>query len=213
MAIIAPAVLADGPHGYREQVERVQLFAERVHIDVCDGVFAPTTTIGLEQLWLPEEKQVDVHLMYQNPEHVLARVVELKPNLVIIHAEAEGNFQEISDVLRSSGIKVGLAVLPQTSIEIIRPAFHLIDHVLIFSGDLGRFGGKTDLSLLGKIGEVKEFDPMIEIGWDGGINEENVKTLVHNGVQVLDVGGFIQKSSNPSDAYATLKGLIENKDG
>lgn len=45
----------------------------------------------------------------------------------------------------------------------------------------------------------------IEIGWDGGINEENVGKIVSAGVSVLNVGGYIQRAKNPAGAYATLR--------
>jgi ribulose-phosphate 3-epimerase len=89
---------------------------------------------------------------------------------------------------------------------------NLIDHVLIFSGDLGHFGGKANLSLLGKASELKALKPHVEIGWDGGVNEENALTLVNNGIDVLNTGGFIQRASDPASAYATLIEVIKHKD-
>lgn len=211
MAIICPTVTAYEPHQYREQLERITPFAQRIHIDLMDGDFAPTKSPSTAQLWLPDGIATDIHLMYRHPAQELRRLIELKPHMVVLHAEADGMFEDIALALKGEHIKVGIALLPETEAVTIVPALQLIDHVLIFSGNLGHYGGKADLSLLGKISEIKAHKPQIEIGWDGGINEENAKTLVHNGVDVLNVGGYVQRAADPAAAYAILKGLAENK--
>ena len=42
MAIITPAILAASPELYQQQVDKVADFAERLHIDITDGGFAPS---------------------------------------------------------------------------------------------------------------------------------------------------------------------------
>jgi ribulose-phosphate 3-epimerase len=130
--------------------------------------------------------------------------------MVIIHAEADVNHMHFAAELHKEEIKAGLAILPDTSIDSVEELLDSFDHLLIFSGNLGHFGGKTDLSLLGKIAEAKEINPGIEIGWDGGINDKNAAELVQARVDVLNVGGFIQKSDRPKEAYAKLEALAES---
>lgn len=209
MAVICPAVLAKDPHEYREQMERVGNFTGRIHIDLTDGQFAPSQTIGIENIWWPENIQIDLHLMHKRPADILNKAIELKPNLIIVHAEADGDFEAISKQLRGAGIKAGVALLKGTPVSLLKGSEHLIDYVLIFGGDLGHFGGRANLSLLGKVGEVKALNSNIEVGWDGGVNAENAKTMVHNDVDVLNVGGFIQNSPSPQEAYATLEAAIK----
>ena len=43
-AVITPAILAENAAQYKEQVDRITGFAERVHIDISDGEFAPILT-------------------------------------------------------------------------------------------------------------------------------------------------------------------------
>jgi ribulose-phosphate 3-epimerase len=205
MPIICPTVTpSTDPHDYREQLERVAPFAPRIHLDFMDGVLAPTTSIGLAQAWWPEGKQIDLHLMYKNPADHLETILGLKPSLVIVHAESEGSFPAFADKLRAHGIRVGVALLPKTPAEVIKPALGHIDHVMIFGGLLGHYGGHADISLLAKAQECKEMKPELEIGWDGGINEHNVHLFAAAGIDVMNVGGFIQKSADPARAYATL---------
>ena len=209
MATICPAVLATEPHEFREQMERIAHFAQRVQIDLTDGLFAIAKTVSLEQAWWPHSIDADLHLMYKRPDLYLDKILSLEPSLVIIHAEAEGDFVPFANALREAGIKVGVALLPRTKTELIEPALDMIDHILIFSGDLGYFGGHADLTLLNKVKRLKELKPELEIGWDGGVNDENARDLSEGGVDVLNVGGFIQKADDPQAAYATLQEIAK----
>ena len=62
-ATICPTVLAENLHVFREQMERVEPFAKRVHIDLADGVFAPSKTVGFDHLWWPDGCAADLHVM------------------------------------------------------------------------------------------------------------------------------------------------------
>lgn len=209
MATICPTITAYDPHEYREQIERLQPFAVRIHIDLMDGEFTQTKSPSLEQIWWPPEFTADIHLMYQRPMETVEKLISLKPNLVIIHKEAEVDHADFANKLRAADIKVGLAFLKDTPID---DAFELIsafDHVLVFSGDLGRHGGTADLSLLDKVRQLRTQHPQIEISWDGGINDQNANQLVEAGIDVLNVGGFIQGASDPKASYQALESIAK----
>jgi len=205
MVTICPTVLARNPHTFRQQMERIAPFAERVQIDLMDGVFTSHKSVGLEHVWWPVGMQADLHLMYEQPLDYIEKIIGLKPSLVIVHAEAQGDFLTLAERLKSEDIRVGLALLKPTKVAKVELALEVVDHVLIFSGDLGSFGGRADTNLLEKVTAVKIIDPTIEVGWDGGINDQNARELIEGGVDVLNVGGFIQRSEHPERAYATLK--------
>ena len=192
-------------------MERLEPFAQRIHIDLMDGEFAPTTSPGLDKIWWPHQLVADIHLMYQRPMEHIDQLIKLKPHLVVIHNEAQVHHMEFAARLHQHDIEVGLAILHDTPIEHAYQIMHSFDHVLIFSGDLGKHGGVADLGVLDKVRKVRQHHPEVEIGWDGGINAENAKQLIEGGVNILNVGGFIQKSSDPSAAYAKLEAIIEEK--
>jgi pentose-5-phosphate-3-epimerase len=208
MHVICPTILAADAHDFQVQLNRVAGFAHRIQIDITDGVFAPTPTLAIEQLWWPEGLSVDIHAMYKDPSKVLDELIALKPHMIIVHAEAEGSFVAIADKLHKNGIKVGVALLQKTSTHTIKPSLSLIDHVLIFSGDLGHFGGIADTQLLSKVKQLKEWKKDLEFGWDGGVSDQNAKSLADGGVHVLNVGGFIQKAIEPKLEYQKLQKLI-----
>lgn len=206
---ICPTVTAYDLTEYNRQLKQVAPFASRIHIDLMDGVFAPTISPALDKLWWPPETKVDIHLMYQNPMEYLEQLISLKPRMVIIHNEAHVHHMHFAAELHKAGILAGLAVLRDTPIEHAYQIMHSFDHVLVFSGNLGYHGGAADLGLLDKVRKIRDHHPDAEIAWDGGINADNARQLVDGGVDVLNVGGFIEQSDNPEAAYAKLKEVIE----
>jgi len=140
-------------------------------------------------------------------------MLDLRPQLIIVHAEAEGDFMRFAEEAHRNGVEVGVAIQQDTQPDILRPALPLIDHVLIFSGKLGFFGGEADLSLLKKAKRLRELKPQLEIGWDGGVNADNAHKLADGGVDVLNSGGFIQKADNPAKAYEQLVSALTGNMG
>jgi ribulose-phosphate 3-epimerase len=208
MAVICPTITAYDPHEYREQMERVQPFAERVHIDLMDGHFAPTKSPGLKHVWWPDTLAADIHLMYQRPLPHLPTLIKLRPRLVIIHAEADADHIQFSKDLRRVGIRAGLALLHDTPADQVKSIVKSFDHLLVFSGHLGYHGGQADLGLLDKVKELSKLNSHAEIGWDGGITDQNVRQLAVAGVDVLNVGGFIQQAEDPQKVYKELERTI-----
>ncbi|MEI7682811.1 MAG: hypothetical protein WCJ24_00735 [Candidatus Saccharibacteria bacterium] len=204
MSVVVPAILAKDLATYKTQIRRVEKFAERIHIDLTDQLFAISPTIKLGEVFWPKKLKADLHLMYKTPTRYMREIVRLMPNLVIVHAEADGDFLTFAQILGKLKIKVGVALLPETPASAIKPALQYIDHVMIFSGHLGKFGGEADLDLLVKAQALKHIKPELEIGWDGGVNDRNVHLLKAAGVDVLNVGGFIHESKKPATAYARL---------
>lgn len=207
MSVICPTVTAYDIHEYSRQLRLISSFADRVHIDLMDGEFAPSLSPGLAEIKLPHHGKADIHLMYKRPMDVLAQLVHLKPHMVVIHNEADVHHMHFVAELHKHGIKAGLAILRDTPIEYAYQIMHSFDHVLIFSGNLGHHGGVADLGLLDKVHKVKAHHPDAEIGWDGGINAHNVNALVEAGVDVLNVGGSIHKAKDPVQVYRSLRHL------
>lgn len=201
---ICPTVTTDDPAVYKLQIEQTLAYARRIHIDLSDGVFTPNRLMDIENIWWPGGVRADLHVMYKRPFDHVAALTALQPQLIIVHAEAEGDFVAFAEHVRHRGIEVGVALLPETPVETIAPALAFIDHVLIFSGRLGYFGGHADLGLLDKARKLKQLKPQLELGWDGGVNDRNVRALAEGGIDVLNAGGYLH-GKDPMSAYAILR--------
>lgn len=207
MSVICPTVLAHSAEEFAEQLEAVSSFAERIQIDLGDGIFT-SATVGLDTVRWPERLMADIHLMYQKPADYLDAVIALRPHLIILHAEADGNLASLLKQVQKAGIAAGVALLQATAPDDVAELIAMSDHVLIFSGSLGSFGGRVDLSLLKKVDSIRRLNAEVEIGWDGGANNETVLALSQGGIDVLNVGGAIQKASQPANAFRVLERLV-----
>jgi ribulose-phosphate 3-epimerase len=208
MPIICPTITAYDPHEYNAQIEQIESFAERIHIDLMDGEMTPKASPELDHIWWPEKFVADIHLMYRHPAEALGKLIDLKPHLIVVHFEADVNHDEIIELLHENNVKAGLSIIQSVTVDEASRLIEKYDHALVFSGNLGFHGGEADLSLLDKVREIKERFPDKEIGWDGGINDQNAKQLAEAGVDVLNTGGFIQKSENPADRYKLLDQIV-----
>lgn len=212
MSVICPTILATDLDDYNYQVGRLQPFAERVQIDITDGVFAQNQTVGLSQIWWPEHWKVDLHLMVSNPSEYLDQVIKMKPNMVIFHSETEEDLVPIFEKLKKETlIKPAVALLRSTVPETVADAINAAEHVLIFSGNLGQMGGKASMMQLEKIRLVKAINQNVEIGWDGGANLTNVFALTQGGVDVVNIGSAIAGAAEPEQVYRTMVNEITRK--
>jgi ribulose-phosphate 3-epimerase len=212
MAVVAPAILCETEDDYKATVERLHSFAQRVHIDLTDGEFAPTFTVGVNQIWWPQEWTVDIHAMVMRPSQYVDALIQMKPATVIFHAEAAEDLTPTIAKLKQAGIKAGVALLKPTVPSTVEPYIQSADHILVFSGDLGHYGGTASLMQLEKVRLIRNIHPEVEVGWDGGANAENAFSLVQGGVDVVNCGGAINKADDPAAAYKQLVDEI-NKHG
>ena len=212
MSIVAPTITVETPEQYKASVERLQPFVQRVHIDISDGEFAPTFLLGEAQLYWPQNWQVDIHAMVARPSEHIQALIALKPSMIVFHAEIKEDRATLINTIKAAGIKAGVALLRSTVPSSVDNIIRLADHVLIFSGELGKYGGTASLMQVEKIRLVKAINPNVEIGWDGGVSVENAYTLTQGGVDVLNTGGAIANAPDPKVAYDALVKEI-NKHG
>jgi ribulose-phosphate 3-epimerase len=212
MTLIAPAVLAATTEEYKESLQKIHTFATRVHADLSDGMFAPTPTIAPNQIWWPQGWEVDIHAMVADPAAYVDILLPMTPHLIIFHAEAKTDLLTIIQKIKASGVKAGVALQKTTVPSDVAPLIEAADHVMIFSGELGKYGGTASLMQLEKVRLVRNINAAVEIGWDGGVTVENAYSLSQGGVDVLYVGSAIQKAEDSGAAFAALTAEI-NKQG
>lgn len=203
-AEIAPCITVEDAAEYQQAIERLKPFAERVHIDISDGDFAPRQLISADQLTWPSEWKVDVHAMVARPSEVIEDLIARKPHTIILHAEADEDLLPIIQHIQQAGIKAGLALLKTTVPKTITGLLEIVDHALIFSGNLGHYGGSASMMQLEKVRLIRNIHPEIEIGWDGGASVDNAYSLAQGGIDVINSGGAINNASEPETVYRNM---------
>lgn len=207
---ICPTVMTDDVDEYRRQMEEIAQYATRVHIDLGDGVFT-RKFLSVEDVWWPAGMRADLHVMYKEPFLHIPAMKALAPQLVIVHAEADGDFMAFAREMHRHGIEAGVALLRETPVEAIVQALEVIDHVLIFAGTLGQNTGPggVNLDVLVKAKQLKLLKPQLEIGWDGGANDQNAKVLADGGVEVINCGGYLH-GADPIAAWHAIQQAVGN---
>lgn len=179
--------------------------AHWIHVDVMDNQFVPNLTIGppvVKSLRRCTQKFIDVHMMVVEPEKLVEPFARAGADNITFHYEAASNSEEVIDLIRSSGCKVGISIKPNTSIDKIYHLLDKVDLVLIMSVEPG-FGGQGYIKGSDqKIKNLKSYlnqncldRVMIEV--DGGVKLHNAKHVVDLGADILVAGSEVFKSSDP----------------
>lgn len=211
MTDIAPCLTVENEDQYKQAIQNIQPFAKRVHIDTSDGEFAPSFLLGADKLWWPQEWIVDIHAMVARPSEHAQALVGLKPSLLIFHAEVQEDLLPVMQYVKQNGVKAGVALKRSTVPRDVAPLIEAADHVMIFSGDLGYYGGVASMMQLEKIRLIKAINQSVEIGWDGGASIENAFSMAQGGVDVINVGSAIAEATEPQAAYQSIVNEINKK--
>ena len=211
LIVIAPTILTNDSNRYKQLVELYHPFAKRVQIDISDGSLSAAKTVSETTIWWPKDWTVDVHMMVAQPSAHVDTLVKLKPHLVIFHAEVQEDLGPTFEKLKQNGIKVGVAIMKPTFPGSISSLIEASDHVMIFSGNLGETGGTADLLQLEKVRIVRRIKKDIEMGWDGGANMNNVRTIAQAGVTIINVGSAIVDAEDPAKMYGALMAEAEKQ--
>ena len=219
--LVAPSILAADFGRLAEETRRMeQAGADWIHLDVMDRHFLPTLTIGPQvvQALRPVTKlPLDVHLMIENPEKYVPIFVRAGADRVTVHAEAclrragrgrqaSADLARIVRQIRGLGAKAGVALRPQTGMEVLKPCLEEMDLALLMTVNPG-FGGQSFMpEVLPKIEALRKvYGGHIQV--DGGINEKTAASAASAGADVMVVGTFLFRSADPKKAIASLKGV------
>jgi len=203
---IAPSILSADFGKLNEEVASVEAFSDWLHVDVMDNHFVPNLTIGAPVVAKLETKLFkDCHLMVSNPENLIEDFAKAGADAITIHAEAEGNIEEMLEKIRSLGCKAGISIKPKTPVSAIENLLDKVDLVLVMSVEPG-FGGQEFMeSALPKIKELREKKPELDISVDGGINAETAKLTREAGANILVAGNYIFKAENREEGIKSLR--------
>lgn len=174
--------------------------ADYIHIDIMDGKFVDNKTWTISEITKITKNStlpLDVHLMVNNPSKYIEDYAMLNTNDIIFHYEAVKDVNSMIDEIKNYGLKVGIAINPDTDVEKIFPYLDKIDLVLVMSVYPGKSGQSFIEESLDKIRklkqEIQEKNLKTLISVDGGINDETGKLCKEAGVDILVSASYIHK--------------------
>lgn len=182
----------------KEVIEKVNKSkCDYLHIDVMDNTFTNSSSFDINSFNdISINKKIDVHIMSDNIDKLVDDFSRLNPEFITFHVEI-GSTLEYINKIKNKGIKVGIAVNPNTDIEKVYPYLEMVDLILIMSVNPGKGGQKFMPEVICKMQELKEIQPdykfLIEV--DGGINNETIK-YISNYVDISVCGSYITDSKD-----------------
>ncbi len=211
---IAPSILSADFSRLSEEIEAVERGGATIlHVDVMDGHFVPNLTVGLpvvKSISRSTRLPIDAHLMISEPGRYAEQFVEAGAKMVSVHVEADAHLHRTLNSIKAAGAQAGVVLNPATPIESLTESLVFADYVLVMSVNPG-FGGQRFIATsvdkvrrLRRMIEDRKLDTRIEI--DGGIDKENIATVVAAGAEIIVAGSAIFGSQDPE---AAVRGLRE----
>lgn len=213
--IISPSMLSADFGNLQSMCQMInESDAEWLHFDVMDGVFVPNISFGfpvIEAIKKHCRKMLDVHIMIVEPEKYVNRFAKAGAGMLTFHFEATKNPQQVIELIKAEGIKVGICINPDIPVSVLKPYIKQVDMVLLMSVFAGFGGQKFIEQTYERIDElralIEELNPECLIEIDGGVTLENAATLFARGVHVLVAGSTVFNASNPIEIIRELKNV------
>lgn len=210
---IAPSILAADFSRLGQEIEAVERGGAAIlHVDVMDGHFVPNITIGLpvvKSIARATQLPIDAHLMISEPGRYAEQFVRAGATMVSVHVEADQHLHRTLMSIKAAGAQAGVVLNPATPLGCLEEALHFVDYVLLMSVNPG-FGGQRFIPTsidkarrLRRIIDERRLNVRIEI--DGGIDLENIATVVAAGAEIIVAGSAIFGGPDPEAALRELR--------
>jgi ribulose-phosphate 3-epimerase len=217
MIQLAPSILSADFSRLGEAVQMAEAAgADLVHVDIMDGHFVPNLTLGpqvVSSLKKMTSLPLDVHLMVENPGFFIPLFAEAGADWISVHVEALRHLHRDVSLIKELKKKAGLALNPATPIHLMNDIIKEVDYVLIMSVNPGFGGQKFVEATHQKIKNLKNWVDgqklNIAIEVDGGINLDNMESLIKDGAEILVAGAAIFGQADPPRVIAQMREIIQ----
>lgn len=181
-----------------------------IHVDIMDGKFVSNKTMPfseMKHIYKYTSKRLDVHLMVEKPEKYIRDYATLNTEYITIHTELDIDIIEQLKLIKSYGIKCGLAIKPDTLVKDLVPYLPLLDLVLVMAVEPGAGGQEFIPSTEDKLKELKTlintYKFPIKISVDGGVNKDTKKYCLL--CDILVSGSYIINAEDFNEQINSLR--------
>ncbi len=206
MVEVIPGIQTNSFEDTQEKLDILSKFAKLVHIDVCDGRFVPNLTIGAaEILKLKTNLDYNLHLMIKLDGEQIFQYGRTRAKALIFYPKTSPDPESTISQIRRSGKKVGIALDPADSVEALKEYLAQADLALILAVLSGFAGQQFQAGVLPKISQIKEINPKLVVGVDGGIKVGTASLAAVSGADFVVANTAIWEARTPEVGFWALK--------
>ena len=210
---IFPSILNANFDNLPGEIKRVAETADYIHLDVMDNIFVPNFTFDFDRASSIIDSSVlpiDVHLMVDHADIIAPRYAQTNAASITFHIEATRDVASTISQVKEHGKRVGLAIKPNTPIEVIEPFLRSLDMILVMTVEPG-FGGQKFMSdMMPKVKQAREWldreglrDTWLQL--DGGISLETIGIGALAGADTFVAGSAVYRAENPAVMVEELR--------
>lgn len=218
--LAASIVCADQLNLEQELKKLKEVGITHLHCDVMDGIFVDNLSMSpelIEAIRRIPGFTYDIHLATVNPRVYIEMFEKLNPEYLTFHYETTKAVDETIQLVKSFGIKVGIAINPETDWEVLKPYLNDIDLVLMMTVNPGFKGQTFQTNVLKKIAELNSYlttisnQVLIEV--DGNIYKDTIRSIMaHGGADLFVLGTaglFKRNEDNYDDKVGELLSVLK----
>ncbi|MBA3724760.1 MAG: ribulose-phosphate 3-epimerase [Candidatus Levybacteria bacterium] len=208
-----------------KKIISVKPFVKTIHVDVCDGKFAPNATFADPTLFKKFTKELpsgmrgqmvgdsglvfEVHLMVEDPVQHLKPWADAGFHRFIGHIEKMPD--QVAFVAQAQLLgEVALAIDKQTPLDAIKVNLESLDALLVMDIQAGFSGQRFEEQLLEKVKSARAMNEYLPIEVDGGINDETIAIAASAGANRFVVTSFLFNLDTPESQYKLLQEKLQN---
>ncbi|CEE02956.1 D-allulose-6-phosphate 3-epimerase [Caldibacillus thermoamylovorans] len=192
----SPSLMTMDLDKFKEQITFLNNHVGSYHIDIMDGHYVPNITLSpwfVQEVRKISDVPMSAHLMVTNPSFWVQQLIDIKCEWICMHVETlDGLAFRLIDQIHDAGLKAGVVLNPETSVDAIRPYIDLVDKVTIMTVDPGFAGQRFIDSTLEKIVELRklreEHGYKYVIEMDGSSNRKSFKKIYEAGPDIYIIG-------------------------
>ena len=215
--VLSPSILAADFKVLGQEMKKTEENgAAYIHFDVMDGMFVPSISFGMPvmaSIHDATEQFMDAHLMVQEPIRYVEAFAEAGADILTVHYEACKDIRATLDKIKACGMKTGLAISPDTPVEVLKEFLGEVDMFLVMTVHPGFGGQKLIFEMLDKVRTLRamlnERGLETDIQVDGGIYAFNVKEALDAGANVIVAGSAVFKG-NAGENTRELMEILKN---